>query len=505
MFPTRRSRNARFRPRMSKPKQSSNALPVLSLEIDGVEWLSTDANGAPRLSSGLCRGEGAHALAEAARATVRAAGEVPGRCVLALGSGLVKQKLVTLPALTRGETRSTLARKAAGLWDSSIDDVAFHALSVSAANALPDQKGNRPDARWLVAAVKRRETQELRLALWKAGFRVVRVVSSQLSCLARARALSSENNAACIVVSALRRSVGIVLVQGDGIVNENVLEGDLRTQPAIAMSLVQEIKSFDASWRKANRGGAVGQVVLIGLPHDRAPLFKSAVQTALPTTVVTLPQELQAAETEANLGDPSLDFGRIEALDACRETGVFQLDITTPIPLQPKVAAAVLGSILVTLACLATVAYRPARGAELRELAQLAESNARTSELETLRATNADNARAVQKFQALCARNDKVLSSGWSLREVTTEMLRALRGDAALLTLELGAFERGGIQALAVTSPNPAVAMVKVDAIVHALEASPSFTGVTALPSGGIPNGTQPIAFDVKCELEVHP
>lgn len=483
---------------MKFQRSKAHGLAVLALDRECAEWLSVGKDGQERYGVSSVVGTGVQALADAALAAVRESGTSPGRCVLALGQGLARQRLVALPVLSRRDTRAALRRKAAGMCECDVDGVAFSATCFDeAAAGSNDAKGPRVDARWLVVAIPRDEARELRIALAKLGFKIARTVSSQLSTLARAQSLRADPTQACIAVSALRRSASVALIHGATLVNENLLDGDMRTQPALAMSLVQEIKSFDAAWRKANRGGAVGQVVLIGLPRDRSVPFKAAVNAALPSATVIL-----ADATEARDGDTTIDRGRLEALDACRETGGLQSDLTLPIPLQPKSVALVLVAIFAALSTIATIVYRPARRAEIEELAAVAASNARTAGLEELRRANTEAAAALKQLDELTERNTAVLEHGWKLRAVATEVLSAFGRDAALVGLELGEIEKGEMEMAGVASSDPASAMVGVDRIVKALEASDRFEGVVAAPSGTVPTGSQPIAFVIKTNLK---
>ncbi|MDZ4771542.1 MAG: hypothetical protein SGI72_00255 [Planctomycetota bacterium] len=479
---------------LKRPQPLGSA--VLAVDRECVEWLFVDKDGKNNHAVKPVAGAGIQALADAASAVVREAGTTPGRCVLALGQGLVRQKLITLPVMSRRETRTALRRKAAGMCECDVEQVAFTATCFEeVAPAAGELKASRVDKRWLVTAVLREETRDLRAALAKVGFKIARTVSSQISTLARGQALRADKTQACIVVSALRKSASVGLIHGDTLVNENVLEGDMRAQPTLAMSLVQEIKSFDAAWRKANRGGAVGQVVLIGLPRDRAPLFKAAVNTALPNALVLLSN----ADTDEA---PGLDHGRIEALDACRESGGLQSDLTLPIPLQPKFVSFVLIAIFASLCTVATIAYRPARKAELLELEAVLAANARTFGLDELRLENAAAAAALVELDRITARNADVLAHGWKFRTVVTDILGALGSDAALIGLELGPLTKAEFEVSGVASPDPATAMLGVDRVVKNIEESPRFEAVVSSPTGTIPTGVQPIAFKIQARLE---
>lgn len=479
---------------MSEPVPNDPRLAVLALDRDCAEWLGASVDSARPYGVADVGGAGTQALAEAAAAAAQASGSKPGRCVLALGNGLVRQRLLSLPHLSRRDTRAALARKAAALCECEVEEVVFTALGMDDASPIADGTAARAERRWLLVAQKRAETRELQAALGRRGFKVIRIVSSQLSSIARGQRLRKDKKSACIVVSALRKQVSVGLVHDETLVNENVLEGDIRTQPSLAMSLVQEAKSFDAAWRKANRGGAVGQVVLLGLPRDRAPLFKTAVASALPNAEVILQSE-EGADAA----------GRVEALAACTETDGLQTELTLPMPLSTRTAALLLVAIFLTLATVATVAYRPTRQAELAELERVAAANARTADLESLRTQNADARRAIERLEAMTQRNARVLAHGWDVRGVLSDVVQALGAGATLTGLELGPFEKHELRISGSASSDPARAILAVDRAVKTLESDPRYRDVKSLPAGELPTGSQPIHFDLLAHKESAP
>jgi len=508
-------------------------LAVLVLGQDAVEWLHSGPNGQQSFATEPVLGNGPRAMVEAAERALTTAGSARRTCVLALGPSLVKQRIVTLPELPRADARRVLLRKAASLLECEPHDVLFQAIEVGAeaanrgaAPAKNAEAGAKPERRWLVAAVRRRELSALRYGLRRAGIRVRRTVSLQLSGLARAQTLRSDLAPACIVVSAMRRSVSVSLVQGETIVNENVLEGDIRTQHSLAMSLIQEIKSYDAAWRKGNRGDAVGQVVLLGLPVDRAPLFKAAVQAALPSATVlgesdqraaasVQPDVVPAAEgtevrealaREVPAATPSADSGRIEMLVAALEPGRFQLDLMLPIPARTSTVAVVLSALFALFASVGTVAYRSTSRREAEVLKAVRELDAKSVDLEDLRTVNDRIHARLEALRALTRRNGEVLQQGWPLSEVLSNTLCAFGKDAALMSMTLDRPAGAAHITLdGVTAPNPIEAMLRVDRVVQSLEACARFERVVATPGGTLSDGAHPIPFTLTADFEATP
>ena len=68
--------------------------------------------------------------------------------------------------------------------------------------------------------------------------------------------MRGDAEAACIVVDVDLDSVVVSLVQGTTLRHQNRISGTFASVATMAMALVQELKSFDAFWRRSSRGCA---------------------------------------------------------------------------------------------------------------------------------------------------------------------------------------------------------------------------------------------------------
>lgn len=470
-------------------------LPVLFVDTDIVEWSSVEGG---RVAQSPVEGQGPKAVAEAVSRLRNAHGERAGACILALGSGYLRHKLLALPELSRREARAVLQRKAAHLAECEPENVAFAAVDFGATSS-GDARGARTEHRWLLAAMQRVLVRDLCVQLRANGLRVRRIVSAHLASLAAAHARREDVERTCIVVSAHHKTTSVTVISGEGLASENVLEGNVRTQPTLAMSIVQEIRSNDAAWRKAHRGGAIEEVVLLGLPAERLPLFKNAVQTALPNARVS-------AEFDVGPIDPESDPGRVEMLAACRLQSPFSIDLSIPLPPRTATIAASLALTFGLVGAAGLVGFRTLRARETAERAAWADVAHRTGDLESLRAQNDRLEARLKELADLTARNEAVLKDGWDLRHVLGTVLHAFSDRAQLTGATLGSRSDGAeVQIVGSTSREPALAIENVDHIARELESGSLFGPTSAEPAGGVPDGRDPITFTLKSVQEPQP
>lgn len=487
---------------MSQSQPSSGSgprLPVLYVDAEVVEFVSTDASGVTHVASRAVEGQGSIACVVAIGQLLASLPRRPRACVVALGPTFVRHRLLTLPTLNRRESKAVLQRRAAQVAECDVADVAFTAIGFGVQDS--EVKGGASEERWLVAASKRSDLRELCVELERLGLRLRRVVSAHLSAIVAGQNLRTDRAKASIVVSASRRTSSVAVLQGDALHGENVLDGDVRTQPSVAMSIVQEIKSNDAAWRKAHRGGAIEEVVLIGLPPERAPLFHTAVQAALPGAHVVLVDGRHVESAPA-----TIDAGRLRMLEACREEGLLQLDMKPTLPWQPRKLVTSLACVAVVLGTVGLVEYKSLRRRERAEMLALQELRTRAGDLEVLRDANTRIEHKAAALEELVARNDAVLRDGWPLREMLHDVLHAFGRDAAVLNVQLGPHAtEPQAEITGTTSPDPLRAMENVARIVKELEASPRFGPTVAAPGGGVPDGRQSVTFTLKTAPEARP
>jgi len=327
---------------------------VLALRESGAEWLDLTDAARPRYGFAELRGDRPEDLGEAAeRAFQDAGGEgFKPSFVLALGSGLIRQRLLQLPELGERDRRAVLLRKAERLWGAKKDEVVFSARVVdSAGQAADSSKG--ATATWLLSVASYRALESLATELSRRGFRAGSALALSSSTwnrtqncsdrLATVTTTESDEESATIIVTVEAESTTVALVAGERFITRYELVGDFQNTPSLGTSLLQDLRNCAGYWRKVSRGGAVDQVELIGLDRVRAESLSSSIETIL-----------EGISVRAHLSYPDhAHGGRIEPLLSCLESGPFQAELKLPGRLSRKRLGALLATVGVS--CLALV------------------------------------------------------------------------------------------------------------------------------------------------------
>lgn len=495
---------------MQSPLQStapSATASVLLLGGEFAEWC--DERGHARVP---IRGRTPSELASAAAEAVQALGSRPGRCLLALGTGLIEQRTLTLPELKRSELSNIFLRKAAALLEAPLEDTLYAALP-----QMPDPGntvGQTNERRWYVVAARRKQIVDLRLELRARGFDVRKVVAARLARLCQADLTRGESESAAIVIDVELDGVTVSLIAERTLVQQNRMQGSFETLPSMAFSLLQEVKSFEAFWRKLSRGGSIAHVVVIGIEPELSPLFGNALAQAMPQSRLHLLPQPAAGEAEiANAnGARALGrvAGRIAALRACTADGPFNADLTVDIPARYGYAASLAACLLLVAGGLGML-LRGHLSGRLEQLDQRTESfNASAVELETLREENERTAQLAADLELECERLIRAGQVGMPLDQALADCLDAL-DERALLTNFSSEYEdgEGEIRIGGLTDPRPVVAMHALTDIARSLEHSASFAAVTmdapAQRSDDVRGARTPLTFEARASWELAP
>lgn len=462
---------------------------VLVFDALGARWASVRGGGT-FVGEAPVVGDGPAALAAAAIAARAASGDRSRACVLALSPALAAQRFLSLPRLPRKDMLGVLRRKGAALFgDASMDTLVCARragdLAVDAA---------KHEERWIVTATQHGTLRELLLALRGAGVHVARVVSMQLS--APSHLIERGGDIAALIVVALERSHTIVSLISDGeILNQNVLEGGFDTTPTMALTLLQEIKGFDAVHRKHRRGEPVKRIVVLGAHGERALLLRSAIQTALPQASC----ELGAATGFPDSAPPSQRRALLELATAALGRSPLQASFSVHLPARTAWIAGGAAASLTIFGSIGAFVWSSA-STDVRSVSSEAHAlAAQTLDLEHLLVENQEARARLDDLDALRARNEAIVSSGWNVDAVLEAAFSACGSEAAILSLSLGRPADGSpVEIEALTDPRPVEALRRVARIEHALIASSLFADVEARPGSTPGIGNAPFQFVVR-------
>lgn len=467
----------RSRPPVASPQQphsgrrSVERAAVLHLTHEGAEWFDDGDAGVERFGSAQVLGPSPSDLVAAAQRAREDAGAPQRPCVLVLGGKLTEQRLLTLPPLGRRELPKVLARKAANLLGVELDDALYAALPLAADSR---ESESEVEQRWYVFAMRRSLVAPLAEALQRAHLRVARLSCATLARLCAAQEARGDVSEPCIVIDVDFDSVVVSLIHAEELRMQNRIQGTFRSAPTMALSLIQEVRSFDAYWRKSSRGEGVSQVVVIGVESERARLFAHALTSALPHARVVLrpePGEEGAA--------PKPNGARIAALRACRSTGAFQLEANLPAPPRTAVMAAVAGCALLVASGVGAVLHQR-MSHELVDLRSSAAALAQhTCDLERLREGNRRAEALAQRAALEAERLAQARELGAPLAESIETLLAVVERRAELRSFSLSRFAgEGELRFAAVSSDDPVESVRDLKTIEHALASSPLFHAV---------------------------
>ncbi len=460
---------------------------VLFLSRDWAGWYGPGPDGRPALGRAKVLGAAPDDLAKAAVEAIANSGGKARPCVLALGSGMVSQRLMALPDLRRGELRSVFGRKAAAMIDGEPKDVLFAALPMEGEAAAD---GEAQERRWLILAQDRNEAIDLRLALRNRRVKVRRVVVSRLARLCRAQEVRGDPHEVCVVIDVTHQAVVTSLITADVLAQQSSIEGDYVGTPAMTMHVVQEVRGLDAFWRRTHRGGRVGQVVVIGLDPERARALGQAISSTLPDAdVITLPPVEEGQELAPETGSQA-------AMAACSSTGPFNVDLTVHVPARHSYVLTLAACLLLVTVGLGSILH-----ARLSRTLTSIEERARffAFEARDLDHVVARNQAAVEAVEGMNVELERLLEAGAvgiPLEECLRDGLAAFGADATVTSLTIGPDEDGGEVAIAgVTGSHPVRAMQVLDGIGRRLEESPRFELIEIEPPAAVTPDVASITF----------
>lgn len=463
-------------PRRSLRRRHPTA--VLRLSRRWAEWLDWDGEGRATLERRPVEGERPQDLARAALQAAAVAQRGRRRCIVALAEGLLKQRAIELPPMASAARRAVLARKAAGLLDLTEDRVLYSALELADDEAARSAQGT---TRWLLVAQERAFAVALRTALEAGDLRPERVVSESLAHLDAAQRLRGEVGPACIVIDVGDAEVGVGLIAARAVHHMTVLPGSLASTPALALTLLHEVRTLEAFWRKESRGGNVEQVVLLGLDAERSEALGAAVRSVLPAVTLT-------AEP-AERGAPG--SGRLASIAACAAEGPFTLEIGARRPVRTARVLTV-GTALLTLIGAFAVYSQRGTAEETRRLREEADFLARESgDLELLRASTAGAREAVTRLDQEVRRLERTAALGLALEPCLREILLACGRDAVPLSIRVRAPWDGRAGELVVSGRTPADPLDstrRLALVAQRLQRSQRFEGVEVLVPDSLPD-----------------
>ncbi len=292
------------------PAQGETRRPTLAISSTLVEWAWCGVAGVPSRATAVPTGPDPDALADAARSAYVASGSSNRRCRVLLGGGLAQERIIELPALARRPLMEVLGRRA---------DQLVGAAAIFAAVPLPP-KGDGKPARWLLIAMRKDTTVALFRALEDRGLRPSAAVPAALAHLDAAieaqrvaqglasgptASDSGAGSGATVVVCVDPDQVIVSLYQDRALHHQTALPGNLVESTSLGASLVHELRSLDALWRKENQGASIACVSVLGLSTARAQALGHALATVLPAARVL---RLPAAASEQGHARAALLF-----------------------------------------------------------------------------------------------------------------------------------------------------------------------------------------------------
>lgn len=458
-------------------RRSNERLAVLYLTHEVAEWLGPSADGGRAYARVRVLGQSAQDLVSAAVEARKGAGAARDDCVLVLGGKLVEQRVLALPEISRADVARVLPRKAANLLSVEVADALYAALPLAGDSS--DEVGGG-EQRWFLMAMRRSLLTSLAAALQRAQINVDRLVCGPLARLCEAQAVRADPTAACIVVDVDLDAVVVSLIQGDGLRMQNRIQGAFESAPTMALSLVQELRTFDAFWRKCSRGAGVQQVVVLGLEVERVKLFTTAVASALQgARVIVRPEDIPANESSA----PRSILHRCVALAACRTPGPFALEAALPTPPRLAVVSAVAGAALLLAGSLGVVLHVRLASEAHRLRNERVAYEVDGVDLERVRSENQRTQALLGEVLAEGARLAQARELGVPLSRALATLVREIEGAAQVRSLALK--REGGdgeVRFAGSCEAEPMAAVRALTSIVAALDATPEFEAAWIAP-----------------------
>ncbi|MEW6071884.1 MAG: hypothetical protein AB1726_04710 [Planctomycetota bacterium] len=480
----------------SRPRSPLSRLAVLAVSHHGVEWYERDPNGTVRYGSHVPPGTRPPDIVAAAVEARRAAGGGRRRCVLALDHTLSRHRLIGLPPVAKKELPRIFERKARQLLELAEGPVYYSALPMGEEEG---ERGREKQWRWLLTALDAESIRDLCLRLRGHGFHVHRVVSRSLAALAHAQAEAGVGDEPLIVVTVDHGIATVSLAAGDELVYRDRIEGDILTEPALATSVVQLVRTCAAYWRKHHRGQQVRRVLVLGMPVAQGRLLSHAIAPIIEGgTVDVLPRE----------GDDE-KAGRFAFLEATSGTGRLCPELAFPLPSR-RFLTAVLGlAFLVASGILAWTVHGNAT-AELRDLQlDTASLNTTIAALAPFAVENRRIEDGVAGLNAYLGRAAAVGSHGVDLEGLLDTILAAFAGRAELTEIAVGPAADGGheIGLRGEADPDPARVLCDLEEIRRSLESDPGIARVDLRLPARLPDAAggraEPFVFEIQARVEV--
>lgn len=418
---------------------------LLVLDAEGAEWSECVA-GAPRSARVPCGAEGVSALANAALEARALAGGAQKRIVLALGEPFVHVRVFAVPALERAERERVLARKAATLAGTTLDDVTCAAVGGEAPVGA--------SARVLVAAARRTELAVLVRELGARGVRVSRIVPARLAALPR-EFWDPASDVTRLGVACDGRGALLWLSARGGPLHAGALARGSAGDSALLAAVLQEVRSCVAYARRTLRGAEIGSVALDGFEPEDAARLEQALANTLGgvKTTRTTPAEL-AARRDAGARSAelaALDLGSAHAHSRWRATVLVSAALAATLSLAAVVQVRI-GSASARLAS-------ERRGLEAREAPR------------TAGAVGGPLRSRLDRCEAQILALESAHADVAALTRRVTDLAHAFGDDAALLALSRGA--DGTLVVDGEVDARPLVALAALERVTRRIASTP--------------------------------
>ncbi|MBI1379891.1 MAG: hypothetical protein GC161_02240 [Planctomycetaceae bacterium] len=447
---------------------------VLFLSRQRVEWAYVDAEGHAQRTRVAPAGSGPKDLADAAVAAQGACGVRGRRCTVLLGGDLVHERILELPPISKAQRNAVLARRA---------DQLAGARAYFAALELP-RRGDSAQSRWLLLAVVREEALALYRALEARGFDPTRAVPAALAHLDVGLSGAAPEQGPAAVVCVEPNQVVVSLLHTGGLEHQTSLPGNLVESAMLGASLIHELRSLDALWRKQNQGSSIAHVSVLGLNAHRAQALFHALASVLPgATTRKFPER---AETS--------DAARAGLLLASAVPGPFSADLYRPAP--RRMRAALVGTLLLAVAigagALGSEELNGQRLAVEQDSALFAEEIA---DLDKLRGLRSQLARIVDQVETEALLAEQARLAGVDLVTVVGDLERAFQGPFRMVEHRIDA---DGLRWTGRYQGNATSAARALAVIAEELSSAPWLEGLAIEPLPRVEGQEGELPFEVR-------
>jgi Tfp pilus assembly protein PilN len=255
--------------------------PLLFVGAAAVElvWL---ADGHARHEQRAVESQRADLIAAAARELVASGPGRRARVVLCLDEHAFETQQLVLGSLPEHEVPGVLARRAANLLETPLEE----SLYVAQRLCPPfESEAANADSNWLLHARKRRDHEQLLLALRAAGVHVERVVAVRD---VLPHAAGDAHTGGEVLIAYDGTTVSTHLVRAGALVQHSRLRlaADMPAKDS-NVAIVQEVRQVSAFWSKSSRGAPIETVRVLGLPEEQLEEMSTPLSiAALGATIV---------------------------------------------------------------------------------------------------------------------------------------------------------------------------------------------------------------------------